>query len=271
MLTGIEIYNTNGSLVLTLPVAAPDPSVPYVVTNIEGLGPVKADITTSAFASQDGGLIQASRTGMRNIVMSVGYRPDYLLNQSVQTLRRELYPYFSPKGAVRLRFLNDDGPTVEISGVVESHDPILFTQEPEVQISIMCALPNFKAITETVLNGFNNVPMPVSHFGTGDSGFVYRLFVNRAIPLIKLQNEIDDDISYGTDLVNGDQVIISTVRGNKYVSLIRGGVTTNDLDGIIAGSLDMSIGPLSGDFNSAVTGASTVPFSLTFTPSFIGL
>ena len=271
MLTGIEVRNKKGKLVLTLPVAASKLGDPYITKDIEGLGPVKADISTAGYANHDGGVLQASRVGLRNITFKVGYRPDYRSNQSVQTLRRELYSYFPPKGEVRLRILSDDYQSVDIVGTVESHDPVLFTQDPEVQISVLCVDPDLKAITETSISSFNNLPIIVSYFGTSASGFLFELFVNRPVSLVTLKNNVNPNIVYSTPLIAGDVLSISTIRGDKYVRRTRGGVVTDDLDGLTAGSLSMVFDSETESFYATIAGANDIPYRVTFTPRYVGV
>ena len=43
----------------------------FAITNIEGLGPVKADINMTDISTYDGGLYNSSRLGIRNIVFNI--------------------------------------------------------------------------------------------------------------------------------------------------------------------------------------------------------
>lgn len=271
MITNVQVRNTKGILVLDLPVAASKLGDPYIVKDIEGTGPVKATIATAAYANHDGGVFQASRRGMRNVVFKVLYRPDHRSNQSVQTLRRELYSLFPPKGEVRLRFISDDYQPVDIVGTVESHDPVLFTDNPEVQMSILCIDPDFKAIKATTINSFNNLPIIVSYFGNASSGFLFEMFVSRSISQVTLRNGIQPNIVYNTPLIKDDILQISTLRGNKYIRRIRGGVTTSDLNGLASGSLSMGFDAMTKNFYADVAGASDISYRVTFTPRFVGV
>lgn len=123
------------------------------VRNIDGLGPVKADITTTPFATGRGALFQGSTVGTRNIVLTLGLNPDFVTYPSMHELRRILYRYLLPGAWTKLRFYTNEIPPVEIEGYVESFEPNMFSEDPEVQVSIICPNPDFIDPTPNVLNG----------------------------------------------------------------------------------------------------------------------
>src|SRR6478752_4878357 len=127
MLTKVEVRTAQGIL-YTFPLY--DYSDGYTVKDIDGLDPVKAELVFSTFAGQDESTFQSARRGNRNIILKLGYEPDYALT-SVQALRAKLYNGFMPKSVVQLRFYEDTGLTVNISGRVESFDSPRFTKEPD--------------------------------------------------------------------------------------------------------------------------------------------
>jgi hypothetical protein len=75
-------------------------------------------------------------------VLTLGLNPNWV-DQTVASLRRVLYRYLMPEAWTKLRFFSDDMPTVDIEGYVESFDPNMFTQDPEIQVSIICPKPDF--------------------------------------------------------------------------------------------------------------------------------
>lgn len=114
---------------------------PIQIRDISGLEPVKAEII-SIPSNQDGELFQHARVGKRNIVLKLGLNPNWV-DQTMSSLRRILYNHFPPKASRTLRFYSDDMPVVEIGGYVESLEPNMFSQDPEIQVSIICLKPNF--------------------------------------------------------------------------------------------------------------------------------
>lgn len=129
----------------------------FPISFVDGLGPPKAEHTSSKYANLDEDHYQGSRVGARNIVLTLELAPSYSLNQKVADLRAKLLQYFSPKNTVDLEFLTTSG-TRYISGVVESFDAPMFVQIPAVQISILCYSPFFRAAAPVVVS---------SNVGTG--------------------------------------------------------------------------------------------------------
>jgi hypothetical protein len=142
VLQKIELFSSNPSAP-ELPLGGFMPSDdPVQVRSIDGLGPVKAEVASSAFATGRGELYQGSSVGKRNIVMTLGLNPDWA-EQTMSNLRQKLYRYLLPQAWTKLRFFSDYLPVVDIEGIVESFEPNIFSQDPEVQVSILCHKPDF--------------------------------------------------------------------------------------------------------------------------------
>lgn len=271
MLSGIEVRNPIDSNVLSLMFRRSALSTPYLVKSIDGLGPVKAEIATSSYGSQNGGLVKATRLGMRTIVIKLGYAPDYLGNQTIENLRRDLYSYFPPKGEVTLRVLNDAYQSVDIKGVVESNEPVIFTKDPEVQITILCVEPLFTALSPVIYNSFNNTVINPSEKNMGETGFLLELFVNRTISQVTVSNGLSTDLVYAGELISGDALKISTIRGKKYVDRFRNGVNVGVLDNLASGAMNMYLDARTSVFKVTASGANDIPLKLTLTSKYLGL
>lgn len=128
----------------------------FPISFVDGLGPVKAEISSSPYANQDGDHFQSSRVGARNIVLTLELVPSYSSGEDPEDLRNRLYGVLAPKSQVDLVFFTTNGLRY-ISGVVESFESPLFVQVPAVQVSILCHDPFFtggsKVFTETVPYG----------------------------------------------------------------------------------------------------------------------
>jgi len=272
VLSEIEFRNSLGALMVTLPVVKTSSTVPYIITGVQGLEPVKADISYVRNAGQDGGIVQAVRTGSRNIVLTIQYRPDYAQNHTVQNLRRDLYNYFPPGEDVGVRLLIEDSPDFEIKGVVETNEPNIFSQDPEVQISIFCPLSPFSGLATTTMNAMNDQWInPVPLLGTAKTGFIMELTVTRTLPLVKIKNGLNPDIVYYRELIAGDKLAISTVPRNKYVRVTRSGNTTPDFDGIQSGTLDMILDKRTTAVTVNAGGAQDQAFKIMFVPKYLGI
>lgn len=271
MLYNVQIRNMLNDILVDLPFGVESNNMPYLIKEIQGLGPTKANLSSSTSAGLDGIFIQASRRDARNLVFKIGYRPDFLANNDVQSLRRRAYEYFPPEQKLVLYFQDDAVETVKIYGTVESHEPVMFSKDPEVVISIICEDPDFQSYREQSLSGFNNIAIDPSYVATADTGFVLEFSATRAITTIRIENLVNDDIRYSSPLVAGDLLKISTVRGNKYAHLTRDGVTTNVLE-FIEGPMNMILNPFVKQFKVYAAGSGTNnPFLLRYTSKFIGI
>jgi hypothetical protein len=125
---------------------------PIHIRDITGLGPVKADINTTPFGSASGAFYTGGNVGQRNIVLTLGLNPDWV-EHTVAELRQKVYGYFMSNQPVRLRFFRDDGPTVEIEGYTEGNEPEIFSKDPELQISVICPMPDFVAVSQSIVAG----------------------------------------------------------------------------------------------------------------------
>lgn len=224
MLNRIEIQRKDGG-VLTLPIYD---ATNYQIKDIQGLDPVKANIVTSNFAHIDGTQFQASRREMRNLVIKLGI-DSFGVGLTTQELRKELYSYLMPKTDVVIHFVRDNLPTVVISGQVESFDSPLFVKEPEATISILCFDPDFKSeseITFTALTQITAVDTNLVYDGEVDSGILFSYTPNQSVYSFTLQNTLSDGTvrkfiydATASPILSGDTLTISTLPGNKYVTL----------------------------------------------------
>lgn len=234
------------------------------ITKIEGLGPVKADINSTEISSGDGARFNSARIGTRNIVFTFRL----LEAPTVEDSRQKTYKYFPVKTNVTLLFETDNR-LCQITGYVESNKPNIFSEEEDTQVSIVCPNPYFISLengeTSTVsFSGteasfefpFSNESLsePLLEFGTiklrqeeivhykGDSevGFIIRLHALGQVDQVTIYNtetretiKLDTDILAqitGFGIIAGDNITISTVEGNKYITLLRDGEEINILN-----------------------------------------
>lgn len=225
MLTQLDVYGPNitAAPYTLAPGGAPDTDI-LQIRNIEGLGPVTADINTSKLGTLDGEAYRDAGVGKRNIVITIGLNPDWA-TQTIESLRGMLYNQFMPKSKVRLVFTSTHLPVVEITGYVESCEPNIFSKDPEFQVSIICPYPHFVGQADVVVSGATNsgAATTINYIGTVPTGFVFD--VNRRASSAGIGNmAITNQTSSGLDVmvINGLQVDtqttfeFSTVDGNKY-------------------------------------------------------
>lgn len=235
MLTRVEVRTRQGTL-LNLPLE--DVSNGYILTEVEGLDPVKATLVSSSFANQDGAQFHNARREARNMKLKLDLEPDYITT-TVESLRRNLYSYFMPKKEVDLTLVFEDGLEVDITGRVESNDAPLFTKEPAVDVSLMCMKPDFIDPIPVIISGTSTeltTETDIQYVGNIETGFVLTLTLDRDESAFTIYLRTPDNYVHQMDfaypMLSGDIVRVSTVSGNKGAWLTRAGVETSVLHGL---------------------------------------
>lgn len=273
MLSKVEARTNQGAM-LSLPLS--DASSGLEVRDIKGLDPVPAHLVSSSFARLDGEQFQSSRREKRNIVLTLGLEPDWG-QTTVGQLRAQLYKFFMPKSDSTLRFYTDDFPIVDILGTVETFDCPLFVKDPEATISLICFDPDF--YTPDVLQFAGNTTsgstaQVITYDGTVDTGIVLTMNINRSMTGFTVYNQPAGDVAHTMQftaaLLAGDVVQISTVAGNKFATLTRGGVQSSLLYAISPVSEWSTFQPGNNSFWVNATGAA-VPFTVQYTEKIGGL
>lgn len=268
MIKSITITNYLGQSI-TLDMRSPGKSGLYI-KKIEGLGPPTATINAKEIATFDGSLYNSARASTRNIVLSLGFLP----NPTIEDMRQLTYKFFPIKK--KLRFLIEtDNRIAETYGYVESNEPDIFSQDETTEISIICPDPYFYSAEDngsnvTVFSGVEaNFEFPLINDSladdliemgvmrnvkeklivyTGDSevGVIITIHALGKAGSITIYNtgtnesmRIDNDkieSLTGSGIVKSDDVIISSIKGDKYIRLLRDGVYTNILNALDKGS-----------------------------------
>lgn len=261
MIKSISVTNYLGESI-TLELLRPDKSGIYI-KEIEGLGPATANINIKELATSDGAAFNSSRVNSRNIVITLGF----LQHPTVEEMRLLTYKYFPIKQ--RLKFtIQTDARVAETYGYVESNEPDIFSQNETTQISIICPDPYFysegnnltvfsgveaafefpfsnESLTEDLIElGYIQYSMEQTIYYSGDAevGVLITIHAIGAAKNITIYNtgtrevmKIDTakiESLTGSGIVNGDTILISTVKGDKFVVLFRNGVYTNILNAL---------------------------------------
>lgn len=273
MITLIEVRTLQGTL-LSLPLD--DSLTGPSVEDIGGLGPVKATIVSSGFATMDGTEYQSAHREERNITMKLGLNPDYFLG-SVHEARSSIYDFFMPKSLVYLRFYDSTGLTVDIQGRVETCEPSIFSDDPAIDISVICFNPDFVDVNTVELSGStvtDTTDTIVDYKGTVETGFLFTLNADRALSGFTIYNRPPDNalrtLNFEADLAAGDVLEISTLAGAKSIMVTRSGVRSSLLYGMPAQSDWIELFRGSNALRVHAEG-NPVPYTITYTPRYGGL
>lgn len=224
------------------------------IMSIDGLGPAKANINATDIATNDGSIFNSSRLNPRNIVIKMFFTEAPM----IETARLNTYKFFPIKKPLTLE-IETDTRNVKTVGYVETNEPDVFSDTESNQISIICPDPYFYAIEDgyfpfntnipsfefpfEIINTIefgtidNSVNRNVYYDGDGDIGFDISIHVLDTPGTINIYNLLTGEnmilnrnrvsAIIGNELTALDDVIISTVKGNKSAVLIRNGQKIN--------------------------------------------
>lgn len=149
MIKQVDVTNFLGEMISII-LTDPEPNHGFIIEHIDGLGPPRAAINTSASANSDGSIFNSARLNERNIVIDLIFTP----TPTIEDTRQRSYKYFPLKKPVTLKFWCDNR-NLYITGRVESNAPDIFSEQEGNQISILCDDPYFKSslLTTTVYSG----------------------------------------------------------------------------------------------------------------------
>lgn len=270
MISTIEVRNPNGAL---LSLMFEDTNTGYIIEDVGGITPVKATIVTSSFGQSDGVQFHATHREARNIMLKLGLEPVPGL-YSVGRLRQNLYDWFMTEMPVHLRFVMDDNLEIDIYGRVESCEPDVFERDPKVNISILCPQPDFFDRTTVVVSGSStsiSSVTNVNYVGSIEAGVLFTLNVNRTLSEFSIYAELPNGdlqvLDFEKALVNGDIVRISTIQGNKFVTLTHLGVTSSILPAVSPQSSFIEFRKGTNKLRVYATGAA-IPYTLEYVTKY---
>lgn len=256
MINSITVTNPKGEA-LKLELRRPELSG-LIVKKIEGLGPANASINTTEVATMDGAFYNSARAQTRNIVITLGM----MFVPTIEDARQKTYKYFPVKKRIRID-IETDRRSVYTYGYVESNEPDIFSSEETTDISVICPSPYFYESGGTA-SGFSGAE-PLFEFpfsnesysedlielsrirldsraiinykGDADTGAIISFQARGDVRNISLYNtETGEAMHIDTDKIeaitgqkfsSGDEIVVSTVKGDLYVRLLRDGKYSN--------------------------------------------
>lgn len=262
----VEVMNSQGNL-LTL--TLDDISNGYVVKGVDGLDPVKATMVSSNFATMAGQQYQASNRDIRNIIISLGYAPNFSANETVRALRSRLYQFFMPDSPVTLTFYMQDELVVTIDGRVESCGAPLFVADPQTDVSIVCFNPDFIDVELIQMHSTflttDTAPQPIEVVGTIPTGLtLFQFTAAKTLTGFTIYHTTPGGVlrtmEISAPLILGDVVTMCTIEGQKSITRTRTGVATSLLWAVSPQSAWVELQPGTNQFymNASSTNPSTI-------------
>lgn len=243
---------------------------------VDGFDPVKAELSSSPYVGMDGEDFQAARRGPRQVKFKFDLEPDFVTD-TFATLRRRLYEYLMPKSFVKLRCYLDTGLYLDIEAVVEDHSSPMSSEDPEVEVILMCFQPDLVDPRAVTFNGSTvstSTNTNINYPGTIETGVVVTMHVNRNLAGFTIYNSIEEGVLAQLDftypLINNDTLVVSSVKGSKGIKLTRSGVTTSVLYGRSAQSKWIEFFTGINQFRVYAPG-DPVPFTLGYSVKYGGI
>lgn len=243
-----------------------EPEHGMVIKKITGLGPPKANINMTNLATMDGSIFNSAIVNKRNININMLFT----FAPKIEDSRQRTYKYFPIKQPVKL-LIETDNRIVETFGFVETNEPDIFSKDESNQITLVCADPYFYSAENggtniTIFAGvyslfefeFENdsIEEPLLEFGLienetekaiyydGDSEIGITIYIhaigesgsvtiyNTGTRETMIINADKIEALTGSSIIVGDDIIITTMRGDKKIGLVRNGQYINILNAL---------------------------------------
>lgn len=309
MIKKIVVTNPKGQA-LDLELTNPDKSGLGVV-RVEGLGPPKANINGQEMASSDGMFYASARADSRTIIFTLEMRSrdrnspyGYL---SIEESRHLTYVYFPLKKEITITVYTDSQ-VLYTKGYVESNEPDIFVKHESTIITVICPDPYMyeHGNSRTVFSGVqpmlefpfynDSLTNPLLEMGqiwidttaflyyngTVDTGVLITIHALGSCSNITLFNlDTDEHMAidtYKIEQITGsafrakDDIIISTVKGDRYCKLLRDGVYTNIIGALGRDTDWFQISNGNNAFGfSAESGESNISVTFSYRNAYVGV
>lgn len=233
--TSVDMFSANIEEPISFSLDSVEQDAQYMVRSILGLD-AEEIIQKFYGSSYTGKQFYNFNLNPRDIVMRIALNPRVILGESYSDIRDSLYRAISSTrtGGVKLHF--NSGATVvsSIFGFISKFETAYFNQLPEVQLTIRCNDPMFRAINPVIFGpddlAVNPVIIPDS-LSTAPHGFVMEVVFNETAYTFTIQDkEVDPEwrfylVPYEDLFLAGDVLHISSEFSDKSVYIIRAGNT----------------------------------------------
>lgn len=226
----------------------------YTIEQIQGLNPAPATINTSEVALLDGQHYNSSKLQMRTLSIA------FAIERDVAESRIYAYKVCRPKHKIRAYYVSETR-DVYIDGYVESVEVTYFDMVQVCTVIILCPMPYWR-VAQAIVNEMSNVT-PLFHFpfastdtpnelvfgsidplasvrvpndGEAETGLIieFNAFGTVTNPKV-IDYETNEFIGVNYTMQAGDLITINTQAGEKSVTLLRDGVTTNIFNTLMQG------------------------------------
>lgn len=208
----------------------------YILRALLGLDPDEI-ITKYQQSNSIGTRFYKMSLGKRELILRISLNPTYVLGETVESLRSNVYRAISTNrtGAVSLRFKSNHFVIGEIKGFIRKIEAAIFSDKPEIQITIDCSRdPLIRAYEETVVDISSfaaprdaeiDDPLSTAPHGLKVSAFCQTPAATFTIadtdPHIWSFDVTPGTINGVSGFIVGDIINLSSEDHNRYITLTR--------------------------------------------------
>lgn len=264
-LTRIDMYSANTEEPITFSLSKADSHAQYQIRSILGLD--ADEIIQKFYGTSIDGQTRFFDFSLkpREIVMRIVLNPKQELRHSYSKIRDDLYRIISSNraGGIRLFFNSGASVIAGLTGSISKFEVAYFNKLPEVQLTIRCDDPMFRAINPVVFDGdvltsiSGNAVVPDT-ISTAPHGFSMQVaFIDDSDNFV-IKDSIDDPqwqfkISPIGGFLEEDILYITSEFSNKYVYVDRGGDIIQLSDVVEPGSMWPILFPFPSENNFVIT------------------
>lgn len=220
----------------------------YVLKKVDGLNPPPIEIYTTPMLGKN--LIYQGQTpDTREVVLTFELNPTFSIGQSISEMRQALYAFlnYTPKKTVYSTSLllydqTEDyyaQPFGVIQGYVKKIETPIFSSSAEVQITFSCLSPYIYGFDEEVVSidvASHPTFVDFVRIGTATCQPKFSAVLTQNAASCSFQCD-GNTMTLTHAFQNNDVLSVSTVDGEKYIRLTRGGVTSNIIHALSADSV----------------------------------
>jgi hypothetical protein len=246
--TNVEMFSAALEESIDFSLQEVDPESKYMIRAMVGLDAEEIIPKFYSFSTNTKAKYYDFSMKPRDLVIRVVLNPNFANDEDYGDLRDELYRAISATrtGQVELHFHSGGTLVSRLFGYIVKFEVPYFVKLPEVQITVRCNDPMFRAINPVilapaVLGTTNPIKVPDS-LSTAPHGFIMQVTFTATSPSFTIQDvpsspEWKFTVTPSGGFLSGDVLYFSSEFSNKYLYLIRSGSTIQLADKVAPTSL----------------------------------
>lgn len=223
----MDMLRLHGAETVDLPIVGADPSGPFILKGVEGLGPPDISVRMARTVLEKA-IYQGKSVGLRQLIPIVTLQPDWDTGQTAEELRTVLYGLLTPRYGqmVRAEIIYEGVVQAFAQGHIPKMEPTIFSKDPAVQITLDCDYgyllsPDTSTQQPVQRDLAGQRAFDVVNPGTAPAGFkmgvILRANVGNTLVLSDSNPLGQKMVIDGVNWVSGDRFVVDTRPGTRGV------------------------------------------------------